>query len=490
MRLSTSILSLPTSILLLIASHTIAHSPPADQTPSPSTEQWPYNLPPHVKFWPEDPPSRRRDLEAIEEHIRLGRKPVGVMKMSDDEGEKFYMEYWQFEGDLEQKGLFEAQTSSTALRRRDGLDDEESRSGNGTLVVQFRPPFLLHTESAFPAGDLKARGILDAAGALAALEKRDFTCPTGTSDCSAIGFPGSCCTANEVCFKITDTGLGQVGCCPAGASCGGTITTCDAPNTACSAALGGGCCIPNFGCVEGGCALNPAVVVTTVITRTFTVTASSTTRTTTACPLNVQSCPASLGGGCCPTDRVCALSSCAPSSSSTTASSTSVSTSLTTTTSATGVAPVRPTSGTTSTTTSTTSDPGPTTCPTGFYACEAYYEGGCCRTGRDCKKTSCPPTSSTTIISSGVTVVVPVGSAAVVATPTGACASGWQTCAATVGGNCCPSGWGCGTASCSSIGPTNTAVLQKASPGMAGRVNRHWGMGVGVLVVMGVLVVV
>ncbi|KAL2071274.1 hypothetical protein VTL71DRAFT_12509 [Oculimacula yallundae] len=502
MHLTTSFLSLPTSILLLIATHTTAHT--TEDTQSPSADQWPYNLPPHVKFWPEDPPSRRRDLEAIEEHVRLGRKPVGVMKMSADEGEKFYMEYWQFEGEIGQKDLFDSQSQvENAARslRRDILEGGERLSGNESTVVRFRPPFMLHTESAAIDQELKARGEVNAVGALAMLMKRDFTCPIGTSSCSGIGFPGSCCTANEVCFQITDTGLGQVGCCPAGASCGGVITTCDAPNTACSAALGGGCCIPNYSCVEGGCALTPALVVTTVITRTFTVTASSTTRTSTAvstvtststsataCPLNVKSCPASLGGGCCPTDRVCALSSCAPSSSSS-STSTPISSTLTTTTTATGVAPVRPTINTSS---SSPSAPTPTSCPTGFYACQAFYEGGCCRTGRNCEKTSCPPTSSTTIISSGVTVVVPVGSAAAVATPTGTCANGWSTCAASVGGNCCPGGWECGTASCSSVGPEATRVEQKASPGMGVR-SRGDGKGAWVAVVcvlvVGVLIV-
>ncbi|PBP21975.1 hypothetical protein BUE80_DR007280, partial [Diplocarpon rosae] len=171
-------------------------------------------------------------------------------------------------------------------------------------------------------------------------------------------------------------------------------------------------------------AMNSSLVV--VITKMFTVTASSTTMTSTsvstltstpknsACPLDAQSCAASLGGGCCPTNRVCALDSCAPLPAT---STTTVSNMLPTTT-ATGVEPFRPNSGL-STDITTPSNPGPTTCPTGFYACEAYYEGGCCRTGRDCQKTSCPPTSSTTIINSGVTIVVPVGSAAVVATPTG-----------------------------------------------------------------------
>lgn len=64
---------------------------------------------------------------------------------------------------------------------------------------------------------------------------------------------------------------------------------------------------------------------------------------------------------------------------------------------------------------------------------------------------------------------MPVGPAATVATPTGACATGWSTCAASVGGNCCPSGWQCGTASCSSVGATSTALLQKDSPNMGFR---------------------
>jgi progranulin len=63
-----------------------------------------------------------------------------------------------------------------------------------------------------------------------------------------------------------------------------------------------------------------------------------------------------------------------------------------------------------------------------------------------------------------VTVVVPVDSAATVNSPTGACATGWSTCAPSDGGNCCPSGWQCGSVSCSSLSPTSTAVAQKASP--------------------------
>ncbi|PBP21490.1 hypothetical protein BUE80_DR007690 [Diplocarpon rosae] len=417
-----SIFALPASILLLITSHTTAQTREDLEPPA----KWPSYLPPHVKFYPEDPPSRRRDLEPADQHLRLGRKPVGVMKMSEAEGEKFYMDYWRFERPLE-----EPQTSvgvADSLRKRD-LEEEERVAANASAVTNFRPPFVLHTEDsdAADSGATELR-FRDSRRVLAELRKRAFTCPTGTADCSAIGFPGSCCSTSEVCFNIEDTGLG---------------------------------------------AMNSSLVV--VITKIFTVTASSITMTSTsvstvtstpknsACPLDAQSCAASLGGGCCPINRVCALNSCAPLP----ATSTTVSNFIPTTT-ATGVEPFRPNSGL-STDITTASNPGPTTCPTGFYACEAYYEGGCCRTGRDCQKTSCPPTSSTTIVNSGVTIVVPIGSAAVVATPTGNCAQGWATCAASLGGNCCPSGWGCGTASCSSADASSTNVVQKASPGGAGR---------------------
>jgi len=227
--------------------------------------------------------------------------------------------------------------------------------------------------------------------------------------------------------------------------------------------------------------MNSSLVVTTVITQTVTITASSSTQTSkivvtttstsssstssssnaSICTSGYQSCAASLGGGCCPTSRLCASgASCAPLSTTTT---TTTSTSASGTSTATGVPPVRPTSDSS---TSTQSSLTGTSCPTGFYACEAYYAGGCCRTGRDCHTTSCPPTSSTTIISGSVTLVVPVGSAATVASPKGTCATGWATCAPSDGGNCCPSGWLCGTASCSSAGPTSTTLVQKESPGL------------------------
>ena len=252
MRLASKIMSLPAAILLLISSHSnsalaIEH----DQAPV----QWPYNLPKHVKYWPEDPPNRRRDLEAIEEHLRLGRNPVGVMKMPADEGEKFYPEYWQFEGELEPSFM---DTSTSHLRIRDE-EEEAILQANTSAEILYRPPFALHTEhesNSVGYQDLRARKALEhrgAATALGILEKKQFACPNGTSDCSSIGYPNSCCATDETCFVIQDTGLGPVGCCPNGSSCGGTITNCNAPNTACADNLGGGCCIPNYVCAGVGC---------------------------------------------------------------------------------------------------------------------------------------------------------------------------------------------------------------------------------------------
>lgn len=104
-------------------------------------------------------------------------------------------------------------------------------------------------------------------------------------------------------------------------------------------------------------------------------------------------------------------------------------------------APVRPTSIST-----TRAD----YCPTGFYGCSAVHGGGCCQTGRDCQTTSCPPTASTAVVSSGgETVAVPLTDVPPSAAAS-ACAGGWSLCPSGAGATagCCPAGYGCGTASC------------------------------------------
>lgn len=132
--------------------------------------------------------------------------------------------------------------------------------------------------------------------------------------------------------------------------------------------------------------------------------------------------------------------------------------------------------------TSTTSGDGndnptytPPFCPTGFYACLARAGGGCCQTGRDCATTSCPPTPSTTIITNGVTVVVPVTD---VPEPqaTETCAGGWFLCGEEGGPvpGCCPSGYECGTASCTSVSATQTGEIQKQFPNASSRTAASW----------------
>ncbi|KAE9375585.1 hypothetical protein N431DRAFT_334234 [Stipitochalara longipes BDJ] len=442
MRLDLRILGLPASLLFLLVSHTISAN--AGQDEAPAQPQWSL---PMQKRLPPDSPQRRRQAKAAEEYLRLGKTPIGVLKMSPDEGEKFYMDYWRFERELEHDEIL---GTGISLRARD--DDEEARLlANASALVSFRPPFALHTEEWTDIEDfedLRARGVLagyDSVAVLAMLTKRGFQCPTGTANCSGAGFPNSCCPSSEFCYAIKDTGLGPVGCCPNGSVCGGTISPCNAPNTACDDTnFGGGCCIPNYVCAGVGCVINPTLITTIIITQTFTVSASSTGRSTQT------------------TTVVSTLTS-----STTSSSVPSTSTSLTGT--GTGSPPVRPTSDT-STSVQPTGPSGP--CPTGFYGCLATHGGGCCRTERNCDVLSCPATSSTTIVSSGVTIVVPVGSAATVTSPTGSCATGWTSCDASLGGNCCPSNFQCGTASCSSAAATSTNIVQKESPSAGSRGQR------------------
>jgi hypothetical protein len=129
--------------------------------------------------------------------------------------------------------------------------------------------------------------------------------------------------------------------------------------------------------------------------------------------------------------------------------------------SATGGAPWRPTSGLE---TSSAPEPTQTGCPTGFYGCLATHGGGCCQTGRNCETTSCPPQSSTTVVSEGATVVVAATDVPSQASST--CAGGWFLCGEAAGpvAGCCPSGYQCGTASCFSAGASETAQVQKEFP--------------------------
>ena len=101
----------------------------------------------------------------------------------------------------------------------------------------------------------------------------------------------------------------------------------------------------------------------------------------------------------------------------------------------------------------------------------------------------CATTASGTIVSDGKTVVVPLVPAATTMAAEN-CAQGWIQCPAEIGGLCCPSGWSCGTVSCTSAAASETRVADKAQPVIAGAERlAGWSLRLICLVVGGVMAV-
>lgn len=424
----------------------------------------------------------KRD-EVIQQKLR--RDPiVGVRKMSDDEGEKFYLNYWVF-----------LPPSSHSHPLQDQNEHENSKEdgliswANVTVAEMASPPFLLHSaHTNIMASNVLSRFFRFPIAPRSVVDKRDFQCPSRTSSCISINRPSSCCAEGQTCQLIEDTGLGDVGCCAAGETCAGSLSQCASGYTSCPDYPGGGCCIAGYACVSGGCLLsstatvfvspsppsapsssatqNPSITsIATPPTRSSgptpsssqgptttiaTITSASTLSGTLACSSGFRSCPASLGGGCCSTDRACGRDIC-PEQSST----------------GTVAAPVRPTSAN-----PPPPDASATGCPTGFYACSAFYQGGCCRFGRDCAPTSCPSDAATTLIDDNSVTIIAPPSRGLSANSilTGACATGWSTCAASDGGGCCPIGYVCGnscTATATGSGLTASQIGKLAPNGAA-----------------------
>jgi hypothetical protein len=237
-----SLLSLPASLLLLISS-TPVHTGTSALGP-----QWPYNLPPHAKYYPEDEHGVRRDLE-IQDRLAY-QIPAGIQKMSGDEGEKFLMTYWRFEFQ-DPGGEGGPRILIPETRRPAAGSFDLGVEANGTILHLLLPPFLLHTADDQTSFD--NRFLRFPRGIRPSLEKRGFQCPADTSNCQGVNRPNSCCANGETCQLITDTGLGDVGCCGQGQTCSGKVTTCDAGYTSCPNNPGGGCCIPGYSCVDIGC---------------------------------------------------------------------------------------------------------------------------------------------------------------------------------------------------------------------------------------------
>ncbi|XXH03766.1 hypothetical protein Hte_010172 [Hypoxylon texense] len=422
--------------------------------------------------------------------LSRAQHPTAVRKMSLDEGEKFLPEYYAF-GPLpppqsQQQPLHQARAAGLLTP-----EEELLLSGNGSAAVPFLPPYPRHydyhgaglgartkerrgqekgnqrreeAESGSGSGSLGLyRRVHEV---LARLQGRQFACPEGTHSCTNIDQPNYCCTTGTTCFVVTNApDAGNVGCCPEGANCGVTVGTCSDGATACPASLGGGCCIPGFVCAEVGCVSSTVSVITPSQTQTPTQTTvtstviSSPTPTTQVITVIVTVTPS--GGG----EPVTSTTT-----QTTTAGNTNTATSTTNTNTGGGVPPYRPTSGS-----STTTEAPPSTstyCPTGFYACVASAGGGCCRTGRDCSTTSCPAPAMTTIVSNGATIVVPATDAEAAGNAlasSATCAGGWFLCGGDAGSvpGCCPSGYACGTASCTLSTSTATATVQKQLPSSA-----------------------
>jgi hypothetical protein len=191
-------------------------------------------LPAHIKYFPEDGDLIKRGLAAMEQMGK--RTPIGVQKMSEEEDEMFFLDYWHFEE--------EASLEHEIARR-----SVPAHRANGTLDQILLPPILLHS-------DINAQWPLQGRTPMLARDifKR-FTCPVGTNSCDSISRPYACCGIGEVCISVKNTGLGDVGCCPAGQSCNSIVTECDtaAGFKSCPGFEGGGCCIPNFDCLGVGC---------------------------------------------------------------------------------------------------------------------------------------------------------------------------------------------------------------------------------------------
>ncbi|KAJ4396266.1 hypothetical protein N0V93_000485 [Gnomoniopsis smithogilvyi] len=141
------------------------------------------------------------------------RLPTAIRKMGTDAGEKFTHEYFAF-GD--QDSVVQAGTQAKAAVPAHGIltDEEEALLAvNSSASIPYRAPFAAHFDGDVAA--LEARHSIDpwevfrnAKMIKARLQRRDYACPTGTSSCSAIGYPNSCCQTGATCVKITDTGLG------------------------------------------------------------------------------------------------------------------------------------------------------------------------------------------------------------------------------------------------------------------------------------------
>lgn len=190
--------------------------------------------------------------------IARGQEPVGVRKMSGDESEMFFMEYWQIDAKLYDADNLSYRDRNRRLIRSHGPDLVENAVPglrNASIPHILEAPFALHSERRIMSNPLLRR----LPQALSLLGERAFQCPSGTSDCSSISRPDSCCPSGEACQLITDSGQGDVGCCGQEQSCSQQVAGCQQGYSSCPGTQGGGCCIPGYVCVGVGCECTPPI---------------------------------------------------------------------------------------------------------------------------------------------------------------------------------------------------------------------------------------
>ena len=393
-----------------------------------STLPWPFAndanpQSPAMKYWPAGTKPSEEIIQALKHQnerrsLLHNAAPVAVRKMPPEESEKFYHYSDPFVRRI--PGYFspEEEVSVLGARNADSSD----------LFFDLQAP---HYGAPSPQ-----------------ILRRQFSCPANHYACDSINAPAYCCSVDEQCIKIQDTGMGTVGCCPNGQKCEGPLKGCNSDQVTCNASQGGGCCIQGYMCSANGCVPNGS----SGQTATPTVEGAQTTQ---ACSSGSYACPSTLAGGCCAIGRACGVDVCP------------------------------------ATETQQLPAPVPTdTCPTGFYSCAARFNGGCCRIGRDCAMTNCPArttgTGPTTVGDDIKTTLPPVY------VPTGKCQTGWYSCPPSFNGGCCPTGYDCGVTNC----PANTlaGILPaetKRMPASTGSAEIR-AMGVGmvreVIVIVGVVV--
>ena len=183
--------------------------------------------------------------------------PVGVRKMSGDQGEMFYPEYWSFDSMSDHDAQLILGKRKPNSRQSLYNEDKSRDLTNSSIPIPFQVPFALHAREE-PKFRPNLGHMLKSPRAIFSLDKRSFQCPGGTFACTSINAPNSCCLIGTTCSNITDTGYGDVACCEQGEICSGNVNSCPSGDTVCSEAsgsgsTGGGCCIPGFTCNGSGC---------------------------------------------------------------------------------------------------------------------------------------------------------------------------------------------------------------------------------------------